>query len=319
MKKNLEVVQKIEKQYVSDECIQVMIPYEDAITVLNYDGILFHSDNESNLYINKYLEDERRKKFPYYNIPTHYSKNFFGKKTTYVNQLFNFEQPNIIIRDGFISEAYVVKDNNNALLINSEMQFNKYTEYMTYDELLSFIAKDKLPNQETHYIYLDGSIPSNETRIFPTEEKIYNHIYKLLKKNVKEFRNYQQDNPFSFVGKYLEDNPWFLNYLEHSIKDIDLSLVDFNICIGRESTLLVIRTNDNNNITIQGIEASFVRKNKFKVDIYNTPVSKYTLEQLKYIPTLNVIKEPKIPLKLNPGVTKQDILEAKRMVKSLRK
>lgn len=57
MKKVAELVRKIENQYVGDDCVQIMIPYEDALTVFDQNGVLFHAQNNSRLYINKYLED----------------------------------------------------------------------------------------------------------------------------------------------------------------------------------------------------------------------------------------------------------------------
>ena len=37
-----KIVQKIAKPYISDDCIQVMIPFTNAMTILNEEGILFH-------------------------------------------------------------------------------------------------------------------------------------------------------------------------------------------------------------------------------------------------------------------------------------
>ncbi len=316
MKKTTEIVQKIESHYVGDDCIQIMVPYRNAITVLSQDGILFHNKNGSNLHINKYLEDERRKQFPYSNIPTHYSKVGLLKRMAYANQLFEFDKPYIRICDGLISESFVVKDNNQALLINSIMRSDKHTKHMTYDELLKFVEK-KDTDEQTYYVYLDGSMHPDDVGFYPTEETIYNHIKAHFKQNVKDFREYHQEHS-DVVSSYLKQNPWFLNCIEENINNLDLSLIDFNVGIGDDSTLLVVRVN-NGNITIQGIEATFVRQNNYKVDIYDIPVNRYTLEQLKFIPKINITKEPRIPLKLNPGVTKQDIQEAKQMVKTLRK
>ena len=316
MKKTTEIIQKIESHYVGDDCIQIMIPYKNAITVLNQDGILFHNKTGSNLHINKYLEDERRKQFPYSNIPTHYSKVGLFKKMAFANQLFEFEKPYIRICDGFISESFVVKDNNQALLINSIMQNDKKTIHMTYEELLRFVNKNEA-DEQIYYVYLDGGLHPSDCALYPTEEKIYNHIKKQFEKNVKDFREYQQEHT-DVVSQYLRQNPWFLNYIEQSINNLDLSLIDFNVGIGDDSTLLILRIN-NGNIKIQGVDVRFVRKDDFKVDIYDIPVNKYTLEQLKFMPKINFTKEPKIPLKLNPGVTKQDIQESKQMIKTLRK
>ena len=53
MKKTSEIVQKIKSCYVEDDCIQIMVPYKDEITILSQDDILFHYKKNSNYYINK--------------------------------------------------------------------------------------------------------------------------------------------------------------------------------------------------------------------------------------------------------------------------
>ena len=51
-----------------------MITYKREIVIFNNNGIqLFHKVG-SNIAINKYLEDDRRKQFPYFNIPYHIEK-----------------------------------------------------------------------------------------------------------------------------------------------------------------------------------------------------------------------------------------------------
>ena len=285
MKKVSEIVQKIEKQYVSHDCIQFMIPYEDAITVLNQNGVLFHSKIGSNLYINKYLEDERRERFPYSKIPTHYSKIGL-KKYSYTNQLLEFEKPYICVRDGIIYESYVIKDNDEALLIKKILDGAKTTNHMTYDELTNFIKKAD-NNEQVYYVYLDGSMPLNDCQIYPDKEKIYSYIQKKLMQNVKDLRGFKQSNSNDDASIYLKDNPQFLEYVEAAVKKLDLSLIDFNI---DTPTLIVARVN-NDNITIQGVNAVFVREDDFKVDIYDIPVAKFVLEQLKYVPKMNVFKE----------------------------
>ena len=37
---------------------------------------MYHHSEGQEVLINQYLQDVRRKQFPYYNIPTHYEKNF---------------------------------------------------------------------------------------------------------------------------------------------------------------------------------------------------------------------------------------------------
>ena len=42
MKKANEMIQRIKSCYVADDCIQIMIPYKDGITILSQDDILLH-------------------------------------------------------------------------------------------------------------------------------------------------------------------------------------------------------------------------------------------------------------------------------------
>ena len=53
MKKTNEIIQRIKSCYVADDCIQIMTPYRDGITILSQDDILFHYKKNSNYYINK--------------------------------------------------------------------------------------------------------------------------------------------------------------------------------------------------------------------------------------------------------------------------
>lgn len=327
MKNRTERVQKIDKPYVSDDCIQVMVPYEKKITILNQDGILFHSQNGSNVYINKYLQDPRRMRFPYFNIPTHYSK-IGNQKYSFTNQLLEYEKPYIYVRNGFLSESYAIKDNSQAFLIEKVLHSKGTTKYMTYDELLNFFMKSN-ENEHVYYVYIDGSIP-NPNSFFPSKGQIHSYVQTIhtqirtsLEKNVKYFREYQIDYPNDEVSIYLKNNPLFLNYVEASIKNtgfghLNLSLLNFNIDIKSISNMLIVRIN-NGNITIQGVCVVFICENTFAVDIYDVPVTKFVLEQLKYVPKINVVREPRIPLKLNPGVSREDIKEAKQMVRSLKR
>ena len=164
-----KIVQKIAKPYISDDCIQVMIHFTNAMTILNEEGILFHQKNDSNLlYINKYIEDERRKQFPYSNIPFHNVKNGLNKMV-YTNQLLEYEKPYIKISDGNLTENYVLKDQSNVFLIESKMEINKNTKCMTYEEFLKFISPQNTEEEQTFYVYIDGTIPlpDDPNSLFP--------------------------------------------------------------------------------------------------------------------------------------------------------
>ena len=171
MKKTNEFVQKIKNHYVGNDCVQVMIPYQNALTIVSPDGMLYHHTPESRIYVNKYLEDERRKQFPYSNIPTHYSRILF-KKFAYTNQILDFDKPYIRIGDGFWLESYAVKDNNQALLVSSIKEPIEHIKHMTYDELLKFIGSSNNNKEEIYYVSLSGGIPINNQEVIPSKEEI---------------------------------------------------------------------------------------------------------------------------------------------------
>ena len=317
MKKTNEIVQKIESQYVLDDCIQIMIPYSNAMTIVSSDGILFHDKKNSELHINKYLEDERRTYFPYSHIPTHCEKN--GKeKIMKVNQILEFNKPYIGVGDDLILERFVLKEKNQALLYKGLIfPTNEETHYMTYDRLVEFIARSKTSENETYYLYQDGSIiEPGKIPYYPTEEEIYEYIKQDLNKNIKDFEEYQKDYAGSTVSQYLKKNPWFLEYARQSIDRLDLSLMDFNLVVG-DGSLLIVNIN-NKNVSIKRVDVKFIRQDVFEVKIYDIPISKFTFDQLKLLPNIKATKEPKIPLSLNTDITKGQIKEARKMVKSLK-
>lgn len=125
MKRTNEIVQKINHWYVGDDCVQLMVPYKNSLTILNKDGILYHHKDGSENSINCYVNDERRKQFPYSNIPIHNSKLGLFDKCHYTNQLFNFEQPYIRIGDYHLIESYAIRENNEALVMNRIMTVHK--------------------------------------------------------------------------------------------------------------------------------------------------------------------------------------------------
>ena len=254
MTKVSKVVQKIESHYVGDDCIQVTVPYINTIIILNKDGIIYSHKNGSHALINKYVEDERRKQFPYSNIPTHYSRIGLFGKMNYTNQLLNFEEPYIRIGDGVIIESFAVKDKNEALLINNILTSDNRSISVTRKESEEVFSNSTTGKEKKHIIFLN---------------------------------------------------------------DESMNIGEFDFLDGVKAIILKSNGSD---ISMQYVRAYYVSLDNIKIDIADIPVNKYTLEQLKYLlPMITKTKEPRIPLKLNPGVSREDIQEAKQMIKTLRK
>ena len=313
-----EVIKKIESPYVGEDCVQCMFPYSDSMTLISQDGILFHHKQGSDYYVNMYIEDERRKQFPYSNIPTHIDKNVL-----YTNQVLDFNKPYLRIADGHLIEYYVIKDNKIALLISKKFYPKRYYRHMTYNELLEFLSSKNTSNinqsnEKIYYIFQDGGLVNYEY-LLPSIEKIHNFI----KNNLSKFFSFLDDkleNDYyyesSSVGQYLKDFPWILPYIKEKTKEIDFSLINFNVRIN--DPFYIVKINDNK-IEVKGINILYVKDDDYEVSIYDIPIRDYSLEQLKLGLKLYKIKEPRIPLKSNYGVSKEDIINAKEMVKTLKR
>lgn len=306
-----EIVQRINSWYVGEDCAQIMIPYKDSITILDRNGIVYHHKNGSEIFTNKYVNDNRRTQFPYHSIPTHYAK-VLGSKYQYTNQIVDFEQPYIRINNRKIIESFVVKDNNVALLVNKIIPFIENSSFKTRKEMEDIFKQTSNDNEEIYYLYLDGSMP-HQLEI-ASEDKIYNLVKKNLSKDVTKFKEHMYSEPESDFSQYFEVNDYFLKFIEKNIDKLDLNDFKFDIQLFGGKTIIIVKTNGTD-ISIQGYDVYFISPDCYKVDSYDMPVTKYTLEQIKYLaPKIAKSKEPKIPLRLNPGITKEDLKREKKLL-----
>lgn len=308
-----EIVQRVNSWYVGDDCAQLMIPYKNAITILDKNGIVYHHEKGSEIFVNNYITDERRKQFPYHSIPTHCTKCYNGKYQ-YTNQLLNFEQPYMRINDGSLIEIYVVKDKNEALVVSKIMPIVKKTSFKTRKELDEILKQPIKENEKLYYMYTNGTFISSDEFEIVSEEEIFKYLKERLSKNVADFRKYIDDEPEELVSRYLKKNDFFLKFVEKNIDKLDLNDYQMNIRLIDGEIILLVKTNGVD-ISVQGLDIYFISPNYYKVDTYDMPITKYTLEQLKYLaPKIAKTKEPKIPLKLNPGITKEDLKREKQLI-----
>ena len=317
MKKASEIVQKIESPYVGDDCIQVMISYKDKITLFNQEGVIYSHQNGLPIFCNKYVIDERRKQFPYSNIPVHYTKNGLSGKMSCTNQLLDFEKPYIQIRDGVMIESFAVLDKKEAFLIHSILSGERRQVYVTKSELEDLLSSNTSGIEKKFIIYLDNEALNRKPITSLTEEDISLFVKSEITEITAEFRKYVENNRYSLVGSYLLQHPLFLDFVSQSVQNLDLNKMELNIKLKGGQAIIV--NMNGNEMALQYIETTFIHSNKYRIDIVDIPVTKYTLEQLKYFAQIIKTKEPKIPLRFNPNVSRQDIQEAKQMVKVLRK
>ena len=137
------ILQKIEKEYVGNDCVQVMFNYKRGLCIMKDKEIIFyHNCNESEAqykYHNNYVNDKRRFQFPYSNHQFH--NEFIGfSKYISVNQLLDYDTIYTVIRDfgyGPIrTYCKVIKNKDSAIIIQDNILSSAF--YMTYDELQIF-------------------------------------------------------------------------------------------------------------------------------------------------------------------------------------
>lgn len=146
-------IQRIERSYVGQDCVQLMFPFEDYLKIERFgtSEILFHYEYNGYDYVNNYVKDERRLQFPYSNIPMHVGYSRL-KKYTYVNQLLEFDKIYVITRKvhsiehsgkTFVEFCKVVKDKDEAILVRATKISPEFD--MTVDELRYNLISIKEP------------------------------------------------------------------------------------------------------------------------------------------------------------------------------
>lgn len=302
-----DTIQRISSHYVGDNCAQVFVPYRDSITMFDRNDIVFHYRKGSSFYVNDYLNNLMRKTFPYSNIPTHYKKSGLFKHGV-ANQILKFNEPYITVADGNITESFVVKDNEEALLVNKILNQKRDIRILNREQLNSMFQT--VENEKIYVMDLDGSIKDNGDRLLLSDQDLLRQCRDSFSSQLDDYINCQLIDTNSI--SYFSDAAisFFRNKIQNmTIEDLpkDLSVLPDN--------LLLVKINGTD-INMNIVSAKFLKPNTYLVDKCEVPVNKYTLDEVKFLATkITDIREPKISLKLNPGVEKDDIEKAKQFIK----
>lgn len=299
-----ETIYRIPKHYVSKElgCAQIMIPYVNTLSIFSKDGIVFNQV-PNNQFINQYLENPNSKEFPYHNIPNHIRRQGLFRRINLTNQLLNFDEHYISISDGIAVDRCVLLDKDEALIFTKLLPYDivDNTEFITKKvemnrEELDQMFKPSSENEKLFIATIDGALYQGENVGYKSEKYI-------LERQRERFQTQLKG-----CGHMTDDS---IDFFERKINEMtadDLRNVPL------PPTFYLIRIN-NTDIKIQLIYGEMIRGNEYKVMIKNIPLNKYVLEQFKYMaPNIVELKEPKISLRLNKGIVKEDILEAKKMI-----
>lgn len=300
-----ETISRIPKHYVRKDIqyAQVMIPYVNTLSIFDKNGIIFNQLPKSD-FVNKYLEKSFRTLFPYHNIPNHIKRTGLFGRVNVTNQLLKFDEHYISIADGIVTDRYVMLDKDDALMltkvlpfsINNEIEYSNNVVTMTREELDNLFK----PSSENEKVY----IVTKNAELYYGDNIGYLDEDVFLKRQQKKF--YEQLK-YS-CGNMSNDT---IEFIERKIDEMTIDdLRDYSL----EPSVYLIKM-DGNNIKIQLLSAYLEKSDKYTVTIKNIPLNKYILEQLKFMsPNIIEIKEPKISLRLNPGITQDDLDIAKEMV-----
>ncbi len=293
---NIKIAKKVPGHYVGEDCLQEMIGYSGSLLLLNPDEIVYQDTSAENK-INKYLTDERRHQFPYSNIPIHYQRAPF-KKYLFTNQLLNFDTPYLQLSpQGIFTQYALKKDKEGIVVFESLMTTEKPQEsLLTREEL------DRFFDYEDNKVFIHNGEVCGKL-IIPGIDGI-----------LKSYKYYASQVLRSSYSGTAEAEV----VLESLLSNISINSIpsNFNFLSSEQAILMMTGAGQSMELSLVGVQ--YMNEDCYKLVLKRIPINLYTLEQIKRLITLRS-KEPRIPLRLNPDVTKQDIQEAKRMVKTLRR
>ena len=289
----------IPARYVGEDCLQTSFTYKEAMILLSPDEILF--EYAFNPITNKYMLDERRKNFPYSNIPNYVGISGF-KKYNVTHQLLNFNTPYLKISKENIESYHAFKTNKSGILISEQLTKSNSPKslFLSREELEKFFSC------EPKKIFIVNNATIKELKI-PTLKEILN---KKKSEMVSALIN-QKPSPSLVNLKAYGDNDLnrlfaHLKIKDDNMKNEDIKVNDYNILMIREE----------NGFSINYVDIALVGNEQYKVTLTNVPITSLTLDELKNIITKRNSK-PKLFLALNPDIDKNDIKKAKKVVRQL--
>ena len=293
---SFKIARKVPAHYVADDCLQQMLGYRDGVIIINSKGIVYE-DTETEK-TNNYVTDERRFNFPYHNIPTHIQK-FGMKKYKFANQILDFGKTYLHFTPQGMFTQQAFKDGEEGIVV--------YERLLKSDE-----SKEQIVTREEldkYFDYKDNSFYICNGKavgklMLPTDEQIleyYKTELRIALTNNTTNRTISIEKIDEIIGGI--------------INGINLKSIPSNFRFMPQETQILVITDEEGKIKLEIIEdIVFLSENSFKITKTNVPIKSYTLEEAKELKIYEQ-KEPKISLWLNKDLTREDIKEAKRLLK----
>ena len=228
MKNEISSIKMIESPYIEENFAMVMIPYTKNLTLIGSEGVVYSHKAESKKIINNYENDERKRFFPYDDIPTHYERDGVLGKKKCINQIIEYDKPYISVCNDIVNEYYLVKGFRCAYLCNTVLFGETQSDYYTRENLEKIY---KIPSGEQKYIIHLGSYCNNplEVHSLPSEEELLNDVddsYNLKYDNVVIVKVVDKEISAQYVNaSYIGENCYYVNICNLPINKYSLNQI----------------------------------------------------------------------------------------------
>ena len=298
-----EFAQRLHSDYVKDDCVQVMLGYIDFAQIYGNDGMMYYhyllrnipcdgsetariDIDRMNKPVNNYLLDDRNTLFPYSAIPCHKERVGLFRKLNFTNQILDYEKPYIKVNDGIITKLTAYKDDESAI-VHTQILNNQYE---SFKELI--VSREELEN------YLNtGNLPE-----FDTDNYTYKQIFD-LRGGLFDISLEPDDYYISLSKREITDSisPALLTERTTAALRNMLSNLDESLAYLVLKDKKMIKFGSDNKVAIDTFTVIYMGKDKFKVQIAKTPLTKEDLYRVKDrigSSNITVAKNPKINTKI---------------------
>jgi len=291
MKKPNLLAAKMSEYVTNNDCVQIMLGYKNEMILYGEEGLLY-SDTNGDIE-HKYLTDNRRYRFPYFNIPTHV-KRVGVSKIKMTNHILNNDSFYLLYNDRRLRAISVLKKGEDTYLVYSgRHKTSREEEKMSRDELTRYFSIDYDPKRVIYQEINDG-LELAEGLIMPETADIV-RCYKDMVMNETEVSNYKE-----FV-KYAIDNVSNISVPE------GFSFTPEILTFQKEEDYL----------SISALKIFFHSEDSYKVVRHSAYVQKVTLNDLDNARVIyRKIHDARINPYLNPDINTEDIKKSESMILS---
>jgi len=297
---------KMHSYSVAGDCVQYMAGYENYLMVFGNNDLMYFKNVDESIHLlygeskNAYLKDERRNKFPYSQIPEHIERVSLFRKLIFANQIFDFGKPYILMFDGALAVVTVFKVGEEALAYSKQFAgklSNERTRVITSKELEIYLATGSLEQlDENDY---------NNSFIFDNSGRLY-EPYAVNERLEQTSFNNEKQRQQRIIDDYIEDK---------FQKNIKLEKIAPFIVTQK----MMIKFKQNGEIKLDHFVIKYLQRGEYEITLRDELIPMESLSMLKLIEELPIIEtmiEPKISLKLNRGITKEQLEKEKVLIRT---